>query len=102
MIATLYLPQQTPQTVPIEGLSLPDPATGFAQVTEQVSALLGCAPELVDVLASEPDYVAYSVFGNEESVNEAAMTAVMAISGVAFDATDEDMILCGPVLLLQK
>ena len=102
MIATLYLPQQPPQAVPTEGLSLPDPATGFAQVTEQVSALLGCAPELVDVLASEPNYVAYSVFDSEESVNEAAMTAVTAVSGVAFDAADADMILCGPVLILQK
>lgn len=81
---------------------MPDPATGFAQVTEQVPALLGCAPELVDVLASGLDYVAYSVFDSEEAVNEAAMMAVTAVSGVAFDATDEDMILCGPVLLLQK
>lgn len=100
MIATLYLPQQPPQAVSIEGLSLPDPVTSFAQVTEQVSALLGCAPDLVDVLASGADYVAYSVFDSEESVNEAAMTAVAAVSGVVFDAEDDDTVLRGAVLVL--
>jgi hypothetical protein len=100
MIATLYLPQQPPQAVPTERLSLPDPTTGFAQVTEKVSTLLGCAPELVDVLAIGPDYVAYSVFDSEESVNEAAMTAVAAVSGVVFDVEDDDTVLRGAVLVL--
>lgn len=100
IIATLYLPQQSPQVVPIEGLSLPDPATGFAQVTEQVSALLGCAPELVDVLASGPEYVIYSVFDSEEMVNDAAMKAVAEMSGVAFDAEDDDAVLRGAVLVV--
>lgn len=80
---------------------MPDPATGFAQVPEQVPALLGCAPELVDVLASGPDYVAYSVFDSEEAVNEAAMAAVAAISGIAFNAEDEDTLLCGAVMVVQ-
>lgn len=100
MIATLYLPQQPPQAVPTKGLSLPDPATGFAQVTEQVSALLGCAPDLVDVLASGPHYIAYSVFDSEESVNEDAMMAVAAVSGIVFDAEDDDTVLRGAVLVL--
>lgn len=100
MNATLYLPQQPPQTVSVRGLSLPDVGTGFARVPEQVSAMLGCAPELVDVLASGDEYVAYSVFDCEGPVNEAGMAAVAELSGVAFDADDEDAILCGPVLVV--
>ena len=100
MNATLYLPQQPPLEVPVEGLCMPDSVTGFARVPEQVPALLGCAPELVDVLACGPEYVAYSVFGCEGDANLAAMAAVAAISGFAFDVEDEDAVLCGPVLLV--
>ena len=102
MHATLYLLQQLPQAVPVEGLSMPDPATGFARVPERVPVLLDCAPELVDVLASGPGYVAYSVFDCEGPVNEAAMAAVAEVSGVTFDAEDEDAVLCGAVLVVTK
>ena len=81
---------------------MPDPATGFAQVPDQVPGLLGCAPGLVDVLASGPDYVAYSVFDSEGEANPAAMAAVAAVSGVAFDAEDEDAVLCGAVLVVRQ
>ena len=101
MTATLYLPNQTPQLVSVEGLTMPDPATGFARVPDQVPGLLGCAPGLVDVLASGPEYVAYSVFDSEEEANPAAMVAVAAVSGVAFDSDDEDAVLCGAVLIVQ-
>ncbi|WP_223653152.1 hypothetical protein [Hymenobacter psoromatis] len=97
---TLYLPQQPPQAVPVEGLSMPDPATGFARVPERVPVLLDCAPELVDVLASGPGYVAYSVFDCEGPANPAAMVAVAAVSGVAFDSEDEDTVLRGAVLVV--
>jgi hypothetical protein len=99
MNATLYLPQQPPQTVFVDGLSMPDAETGFARVPEQVSVMLGCAPDLVDVLASGSDYVVYSVFDCEGPVNQAGMAAVAEVSGVAFDADDEDAILCGPMLV---
>ncbi len=100
MTATLYIPHQLPQVVSIEGLSLPDPATGFARVPERVPVLLDCAPELVDVLASGLGYVAYSVFDCEGPMNEAAMAAVSEVSGVAFDAEDDNIALCGPVLVV--
>ena len=101
MNATLYVPQQPPQVVPVEGLCMPDPKTGFARVPVQVPGLLGCAPGLVDVLACGPEYVAYSVFDCEGETNQAAMAAVAAVSGVAFDADDEDAVLCGAVLVVQ-
>jgi hypothetical protein len=101
MNATLYIPQQPPQAVPVEGLCMPDPKTGFAQVPKQVPELLGCAPGLVDVLASGPEYVAYSVFDCEGQTNQAAMAAVAAVSGVAFDSEDEDAVLCGAVLVVR-
>ena len=100
MLATLYLPQQPPLEVPGDGLSMPNPATGLVGVPEQVPALLDCAPELVDVLASGPGYVVYSVFDCEGPVNREAMVAVAQIAGVAFDTEDEDAVLCGPVLVV--
>jgi hypothetical protein len=102
MTATLYQPQQPPQTVSAAGLQLPDPATGFATVPKHVPVLLNCAPELVDVLASGPQYVAYSIFDCEGPANYAAMEAVAAASGVTFDRNDEDAILRGAVLLLTQ
>jgi len=102
MNATLYLPYQLPQAVSVDGLSLPDPVTGLARVSEQVPVLMGCARGLVDVLASGPGYVAYSVFDCEGPVNEAAMTAVAEMSGVGFDLADEDAVLCGPVLVVRQ
>ena len=102
MTATLYNPGYLPQVVSTEGLSLPDPTTRFATVPEQVPVLMGCARNLVDVLVSGPGYVAYSVFNCEEPVNEAAMDAVAAVSGVNFDLNDEDAVLCGPVLVVRS
>ncbi|TGD81715.1 hypothetical protein [Hymenobacter wooponensis] len=100
MHATLYLPHRNPQPVFAEGLSLPDPATGFAALPEQVPMLMGCARNLVDVLVSGPGYVAYSVFDCEEPINESAMAAVAKVSGVESDSGDEDAVLCGPVLII--
>ena len=100
MHATLYLPQQPPQSVPTDGLMMPDPVTGFASVTAAVPALLGCAPVLVDVLACGPSYVAYSIFDCEGEVNPAAMEAVAKVSGVPFDLDDEDATLRCAVLIV--
>jgi hypothetical protein len=102
MNATLYQPQRPPQSVSIDGLATPDQAGKYVPVLEQVSVLLNCAPELVDVLASGPGYVAYSVFDSEGEVNREAMAAVAAVSGVSFDLEDEDAILCGAVLVVNQ
>lgn len=101
MNATLYLPQQPPRVIPADGLFMRDPKTGFASVPEQVPMLLGCVPGLVDVLASGPGYVAYSVFDCEEEANPLAMAVVAAVSGVVFDTEDEDAVLRGVVLVVQ-
>ena len=101
MNAMLYLPSMAPQLVSIDGLCMPDPVTGFARVPDQVPGLLGCAPALVDVLASGLDYVAYSVFDSDGEENPAAMAAVAAVSKVAFELADEDAVLCGAVLVVK-
>lgn len=100
MQATLYLPKQSPKTIPAQGLVLPDAATGLVGVPAAASALLDCDPNLVDVLASGPAYVVYSVFDCEEDVNVTAMEAVAMVSGVDFDLDDEDSVLRGPVLVV--
>ena len=97
---TLYQPLHAPQLVLAEKLSFSDPATGFARIPEQVSAMLGCAPGLVDVLASSTHYVAYSVFDCEGEINQAAMEAVGELVGQAFDIENEDETLRGPVLVI--
>ena len=102
MKATLYLPSQPPQDVSTEGLSLPDLATGHAQVPEQVCALLGCAQELVDVLACGATYVVYSVFDYEGDKNLVAVDVVAALSEAAFNHDDEDAVLCGPILVITR
>ncbi len=102
MDATLYLPGQQPQKVSAESLVLPDAATGYAQVPVRVSTLLECSVALVDVLASGPHYVAYSVFDCEGEVNQAAMLAVSEVTGVPFNLEDEDDILRGAVLVVQS
>lgn len=102
MKATLYLPSQPPQSVALEGLILPNSTTNFAHVSEQLAMLLGCAPKMVDVLASGLGYVAYSVFDSEDEVNVEAMAAVSKISGVSFDQEDEDTILRGAILIAEE
>lgn len=99
--ATLYIPQQEPDTLLADGLQLPDPVTGLAPLPERVAVLLNCAPKLVDVLANGPRYVVYSIFDCEGEVNYRAMTAIGELAGQAFDIDDEDSILRGAVLVVQ-
>lgn len=101
MTAWLYVPNQPPQGVTTEGLSLPNGATRFARVLERVPLLLSCMPGFVDVLASGPEYVAYSVFDSEQEINHAAMTVVEELSGFGFDLKDDDTILRGNVLIVR-
>ena len=102
MNATLYLPHLPPQAVSTEGLVLPNPVTGLVGVPAAVPPLLGCVPELVDMLASGPNYVAYSIFDCEGEVNQVAMEAVAAVSGVSFESDDEDAVLRGSVLIVTR
>ncbi|RZK44977.1 MAG: hypothetical protein EOO61_01805 [Hymenobacter sp.] len=99
MYATLYAPHQSPQPISVEGLTLPDPLSGLASIPERVPVLLDCTLELVDVLVSNPNYVAYSIFDCEGQVNDAAMTALTELTGAKF-GDDEDEILRGTILVV--
>lgn len=100
MIATLYIPQHPPQKVPAEDFVLPSATTGFAQVPAAVAELLGCMPGLVDVLASDKAYVAYSIFDAEGEENRLAMQVLMELNTASFDS-EEDNVLRGPVLVVR-
>ena len=101
MVATLYIPNQPPQTVVTDGLSLPSPA-GYAQVSSEVADFLGCAQGFVDVLDCGPDYVAYSIFDCEGATNQPAMAALSAVSSHAYDVEDDDQVLQGPIVLVTR
>lgn len=101
MVATLYIPNQPPQIVPTDGLTLPSPE-GYAKVSKETAAFLGCPKGFVDVLDCGPDYVAYSIFDNEGDTNPLAMAALSTVSGHTYDAEDEDQILHGPILLVTR
>ena len=64
----------------------------------------GCAPGLVDVQDSGPDFVAYTVFDCEDDFNEAGTAAVMRWSKhpEAYLDDDPESQLCGPLLLVTK
>ncbi len=102
MTATLYMPNQLPQIVPTTGLLLPAPPKHYAQVSEEVAGLLGCAQGLVDVLDCSSDYVAYSIFDYEGAVNRPAMDALSAVSSHSYAVDDEDQVLQGPILLVTR
>ncbi len=102
MKTTLYLPNQAPVNVAADGLRLADEATGLASVSARVGELLGCAVQLVDVLASGPDYVVYSVFDHEGEINKGAMQAAASLTGIEFDLADEDAVLRGPLLVVER
>ena len=99
MHAILYIPQQQPQSIDNNGLVLPDPISRLVATPERVSQLLGCAPALVDVLASGSNYVAYSIFDCEGQINQNAMEALSDLTGVKF-GNNEDEILRGAVLVV--
>jgi hypothetical protein len=98
--STLYLPGKSPQVVSLPDISTPVVINGFADVPEQVPALLDCAPELVDVLAIGKGYVVYSVFDCEAGVNPTAMQALADLTGMDFDIENEDEVLRGPILVM--
>lgn len=102
MIATLYPPSQEPLIVNPEGLYLPDIQTGLVPYSSRAASLLGCAPQLVDILACGPDFVVYSIFDYEGAANVKAMAALSRIIGHQFDISDDEQIIRGPVLLIQE
>lgn len=101
MTATLYQPGQPPQPLPPEQFRLPD-ASGRARVTQTVADALGCAVGLVDVSASGPGYVAYSIFDCEEEINESATVQLMDLTEIEFDMEKDNDILRGNVLIIFK
>lgn len=102
MTATLYAPNQPARPITTDGLGLADFMKGYIQNSGMVAKLLDTTPELVDILASGPGYLVFSVFDHEGEVNSAAMRAVAALTGVEFDLDNEDEVLRGPVLVIQR
>ncbi len=103
MKATLFLPNEEPIEVPVEGLHLPDASTGFVPASIAAASLLGCNPNLVDILACGPEYVAYSVFGCEAGPpNKLAKEKISLITDVPFNLEDEEAELYGAILIVQS
>jgi len=101
MNATIYLPKQPPRHVPVDDLIFPSLNNKQTSISAWVPELLGCEPGLVDVLASGPNYVVYSVFDYEAGpVNEEAMQKLTSLTGMTFELDDEDAVLLGPVLVM--
>jgi hypothetical protein len=98
---TLYLPGQQPTTESAEGFSALR-TIPFAEVPLQVAVLLGCVPNLVDVLANGEGYVVYTVFDSEEPANLGATQAAAELTGIEFDIENEDDLLRGPVLIVRQ
>lgn len=101
MKATLYKPGSPVQELPAESFALPN-AKGYAQVDELVSEVLGCKLEMVDILDSGPDYVAYSIFDCRDELNLDAMRELKAISRYDYDAGAEENQMRGPILIVQR
>ena len=102
MKATLYRPNQAPVNIAADGLRVAHEITGLPSVLDKVGNLLGCAVGMVDVLASGPGYVVYSVFDHDGEINEGAMLAAAGLTGVSFDLADEDAVLRGPLLVVER
>lgn len=96
MNVTLYLPSVAP-------LPLKEAEFTLSPTTDQIAhaaTLLECAPALVDVLASGPEYIIYTVFDSQGEINEPSMWVARNLTGAMFDLKDEDQVLRGPVLVV--
>lgn len=97
MNVTLYLPgEASPIRIDADGFTL---STTSHQIT-RVSKALDCSPGLVDVLATGPAYVIYTVFDSEAEVNYAGMIVTGQYTSMEFDPDDDDQVLRGPVLVV--
>ena len=95
MTISLYEPAEEPLLLTPNEFSRDIHVNGKLPV-ERVAELLSCAKFLVDVLASGPDYVLYSVFDCEGELNPIAMEVFTALTG---EPCDDDP-LRGPILCL--
>ena len=95
MTISLYKPNEEPLVLTPAEFSEDIHVNGLLPV-ERVAELLGCVKLLVDVLASGPDYVFYSVFDCEGEINANAMEVFTALTG---EPCDDDP-LRGPILVL--
>ena len=99
MTITLYKPSEEPQQLAhFEGAE--NLISGGNRPMEHVAALMGCTPGLVDVLASGPNYVMFSIFDYEGPINLPAMEVLTKLTGVEMNVDDEDEQLCGPILVV--
>ena len=95
MTISLYKPAEEPMLFTPNEFSKDIHVNGMLPV-ERVAGLLGCAPNMVDVLATGNDYAMYSVFDCEGDVNPIAMEVFTVLTGVP--CNDEP--LRGPILCL--
>ncbi len=89
-----------PQEMPVAGFTLNSANNEAGRNLVLAAGFMGCAPALVDVLASGQGYLFYSVFDHDGMVNPEAMTVLSTLTGITSDAEDEDHILRGPVLVV--
>lgn len=103
IVATLYPAQGISEIVSLDRLGIRAALDNFMPSLEHVALLLGCNSLLVDVLATGNDYVSFSIFDYEcDTVNLEAMVTLSQLTGCQFDMTDDDQVLRGPVLLVQR
>ena len=96
MKAIIYQPGQPEQPYEAKDFTLDTTADQIVLA----STALRCSPEMVDILASGKNYLAYSVFDDERDINIPAMQVLTDLTGFEFNITDEDMVLRGPVLVV--
>jgi hypothetical protein len=100
MTAILFSPQEVAKHVTISGF------TGMSHMSsetrESIAKLLGCQSELIDVLASGTEFVAYSIFDFEGGhPNEAGMRQLTKLTGLEF-GMDDDTTILGPLLIIRQ
>lgn len=102
MIVTLYQPGLPPQEVSATGFTAAAHNNEIKQNQTRAAELLGCVPELVDVLASGSGYLIYSIFDCDGMANLEAMTAFTKLTDVELDASSDEDLLRGPVLVVRN
>ena len=98
---TLYKPGESPEEVPYFEFAENIIVGGFWPM-EHVAGLLNCRAELIDVLASGPDYAMFSIFDCQGYLNPAVMEVFFAITGVKSSVDPEEDELRGPIMLIKK
>lgn len=102
IIATLYPAQGNPINFSLDELGLQNIQGGLKPSVERLAVVLGCRPELVDVLASGDGCMAFSIFDYEGAINSEAMDALAQTTGYRFDVLDDNHVIRGPVPIVRK